>query len=1122
MIRYILFLFISVVFITPMNAQSNNVLFMKPQVTLQAPNISSLGNFGNFPIGHYSGTTNLSIPFYEIDLDGLKIPIELRYNSSGIKIEQESSWVGLGWSLQIGGTISKEVRGWNDFGGNIIDYNKYPDYFFGKNPDPDPGYYFNDSYDFPPRNSNDEIVRTYASNNSNEVAILNKLSNIDTQPDMFHFNFCSYSGTMYFDRKTKMGNLYAKPIVKNPKDYLDISYDIKNSKWTITDSYGYKFYFSSTERTEVHDISFPYPSGPNPPYPVTYDKKNIPSRIKMPVVTTSWYIDSIVSPKGNKVTFHYDTELFSTPVMFTEVLLMKTTCTARNLNYNYSYSVHEQNILKKIEFNGGSILFSTSARKDIDNVHYPNSELSRGHTGIDSQKLDDLEIRNTGSVTVKKFKFGYSYMGDTNDYNSCRLVLNTVTEESGNTKLNPYEFTYIQGILPKKNSIETDLWGYYNGPLKRVAGGYFTIPTFVEATDNKKLEVRGGKYAIPDFNYARIGTLSEVRYPTGGISEFVYESPVVNTQYAYYSEYRGNVASFRHIPYANPADLNILTFSSTFTLTEEAYVQINTSYYYFENILSGNYPDNYVSLWLRRVLPDGKKETVIDSKDIGFRLFGKTGEKKSELYLLDAGTYELAGQKEPYLVNKYHFFVDASSQSVKRTPCNLGGGLRIKEIHSYDKGSLISKKKFSYETGTLLADAEYLNLMRFGNTPLPTVCSPNTSGYVSFDVSVNGKASSNIGYRYVEETTEDSAGQTTGKTVYRYHVEQSGKISSMPGFPYEPDLRNGTLYETGIYDNKGSMVKKIERIYSIKPGQTEKLTEALFMYYGPHDIPPGSKFYDLKSERWVLDSEITTDYLNGNGILKSSTKYTYDPVYWTLTKTEMSDSKNEKLEELSKYPFNFTDPMSVKMINRNMVGAPVEKVALRNNLVVSGNKAIYYDSLGMCLPKVIQKLNIAKPESLTSYSQFFEEEFRFDRYDNKGNVVQITDKDNVPTVYLWSYSGQYPITEIRNATFTEVEAAVKTVFSVANTDALSAQLTPNETKLKDGSLQKALPNALVTTYTYRPLVGMLTSTDSSGITTYYDYDAFGRLKETYIYKDNIIAPANKQAVQKYEYHYQNQ
>ncbi|GHT59968.1 hypothetical protein AGMMS50239_07850 [Bacteroidia bacterium] len=81
-------------------------------------------------------------------------------------------------------------------------------------------------------------------------------------------------------------------------------------------------------------------------------------------------------------------------------------------------------------------------------------------------------------------------------------------------------------------------------------------------------------------------------------------------------------------------------------------------------------------------------------------------------------------------------------------------------------------------------------------------------------------------------------------------------------------------------------------------------------------------------------------------------------------------------------------------------------------------------------------------------------------------------------------------------------------------DVLSAQTTPNETKLQDGSLQSALPNALVTTYTYKPLVGIKTATDPRKVKITYEYDAFGRLQ--YI-KDN----AGK-TIENYEYHYKNE
>ena len=70
-------------------------------------------------------------------------------------------------------------------------------------------------------------------------------------------------------------------------------------------------------------------------------------------------------------------------------------------------------------------------------------------------------------------------------------------------------------------------------------------------------------------------------------------------------------------------------------------------------------------------------------------------------------------------------------------------------------------------------------------------------------------------------------------------------------------------------------------------------------------------------------------------------------------------------------------------------------------------------------------------------------------YDTSGLWQTYLDNKGVPVVYLWSYKGQYPIAEIKNATFAEVETAAKTVFSVANVDSLSTLTIPNEAKLQD-------------------------------------------------------------------------
>ncbi|MNZ97578.1 hypothetical protein D3C78_1168210 [compost metagenome] len=57
-------------------------------------------------------------------------------------------------------------------------------------------------------------------------------------------------------------------------------------------------------------------------------------------------------------------------------------------------------------------------------------------------------------------------------------------------------------------------------------------------------------------------------------------------------------------------------------------------------------------------------------------------------------------------------------------------------------------------------------------------------------------------------------------------------------------------------------------------------------------------------------------------------------------------------------------------------------------------------------------------------------------------------------------------------------------------------------------------DAQITTYTYEPLVGMTSSTDAKGQTTYYVYDGFQRLKWIKDQEGNILKTT--------DYHYQNQ
>src|SRR5690348_10556972 len=87
-------------------------------VTPPSPNVQALQKYGDIPVSAYTGIPTISVPIYTATFRDLSIPLSVSYHASGIKVAEEASQVGLGWALNAGGIVSRNIVGNDDFIGS--------------------------------------------------------------------------------------------------------------------------------------------------------------------------------------------------------------------------------------------------------------------------------------------------------------------------------------------------------------------------------------------------------------------------------------------------------------------------------------------------------------------------------------------------------------------------------------------------------------------------------------------------------------------------------------------------------------------------------------------------------------------------------------------------------------------------------------------------------------------------------------------------------------------------------------------------------------------------------------------------------------------------------------------
>ena len=133
---------------------------------------------------------------------------------------------------------------------------------------------------------------------------------------------------------------------------------------------------------------------------------------------------------------------------------------------------------------------------------------------------------------------------------------------------------------------------------------------------------------------------------------------------------------------------------------------------------------------------------------------------------------------------------------------------------------------------------------------------------------------------------------------------------------------------------------------------------------------------------------------------------------------------------------------------------------------------------------------------------------RYIEYDQYCNPLEVQQENGVSISYIWGYNHTQPVAKIENIDYNSIPLNLRAAIHSATTESAMVSAL---TALRSDS---ALANAMVTTYTYIPLVGIKTMTDPKGYKTTYHYDNFNRLEKVTDMEGNILSEN--------QYHYRTQ
>jgi len=1089
---------------SPIAQENNHPSYIN--VLPPSPSISEITKFGKFPINGSTGLPAIDIPIYDYAgiTNDLSLNVKFSYHSGGIKVKQHASNVGLGWSIIAGGAITRTVNGMMD---EI----------------PTKGFWY---YQNPTNNTDGNTPMDISFRPYNNIAA----GVYDAQFDEFNFNFNGRSGSFYIG---KNGD-----ILFNKTEKLKLSWELGDPsffgidhciiRFKIIDEFGVSYTFDKMEFTTA--------SGS-----VYTGTKN---------AATGWYLSEVLSPnKIDKIIFQYEVGGIN--------------------NYSSSASINRGYFLNYEKLSNGqtSNHYKTQRLKKIllpNNVNLDFTYDINERTDLPGDKLLKEITVYEGSVKKKGFNL-------VQDYDLKKATLKSVIPffYNGNSKVldKGYIFSYFTNSgLPDYATSSVDHWGYYIEGNVGEQLPYEVFPNGIGAFYPVKYELPG-KDRRTDSLKVKAASLEKIIYPTGGYTVFDFEANQADdswlNQVATYTT-KSDPWTIRSTScYVNKDDrykenyVDILyeglnNKETVFTLILNPYTTASCpggGCSVVAELFDSNDPAT-----MNR-LASGTVTYSTNGGKVNFSGFNLINGKKYRIVMYAQGfqsftSYLSLEWKQPEL-----------PKDIQHTLKNIQkfvGGLRIKSIINYDgvfdiplqrkdfeyiteenksSGILGYYPTYTYQTtlgyktrgiyGEYTPDGNYLSPIE-GNASFEVVIRSNSSVYPS-----NYTSGNLVTYSRVIEK-ESLNGKSNGWKIMNFLAKPAHIIGSYPIVPPQnASYGNGEMLREEIYDSKGKKIKETIFDYSIiensfysnptRRNNFRALTlmpkKVLINHPGsrlPEDVftPFADPIYYVASEYFPYAGRVEllgieeVSFLNEGPVSKIS-RFSYHPTELFKISDSISMNNGSKRINSYRYPYDLKASGNVyeKMYLNNIIFPVIETKSSISNSVKKDILWTYEEYLEN-LPNVF---NVHKIKDYNYGQNNFDILLSITKFDKFSNPQEFKLKAGPNVVYLWGYSGQYPIAKIENATYAEVLTALGTSATTILNSLNAANVSSATIATHTDTLRTKLRKATVVSYTYEPLVGMTSMTDPRGITEYYKYDGFQRLKDVLDFESNIL--------KNYQYHY---